>query len=96
VKNIKLGYNYKHMDNTILISIFALILAGLIFVILLLLKKKTPINDAQSLALLERLAQQSEKLSQLAAQNTEMRQELDKKLSETHRASQGQFEQTTR
>ncbi len=96
MKNIKLGYNYKHMDNTILISIFALILAGLIFVILLLLKKKTPINDAQSLALLERLAQQSEKLSQLAAQNTEMRQELDKKLSETHRASQGQFEQTTR
>ena len=80
------------MDNTILISIFVLILAGLIVVITLLVKKKAPANDLQSVAMLERLAQQSEKLSQLAVQNTELRQELDKKLSETHRASQGQFE----
>ena len=84
------------MNNTILILISALILAGLIFVILLLLKRKNPLADAQAATTLERLAQQSEKLSQLALQNTEMRQELDKKLSETHRASQGQFAQTTK
>lgn len=84
------------MNNTILILIFTLILAGLIFVILLLLRKNSPLADAQATVTLERLAQQSEKLSQLALQNTEMRQELDKKLSETHRASQGQFAQTTK
>jgi len=45
--------------------------------------------------MLERLSQQSEKLAQLYGQNTELRQELDKKLSETHLANQGQFKQTT-
>lgn len=84
------------MNTTILITIFSLILLAFIAVIFLLLKKKNPIADAQAVATLERLAQQSEKLSQLASQNTEMRRELDKKLSETHRASQGQFAQTTK
>ncbi|MCF7860187.1 DNA recombination protein RmuC [Patescibacteria group bacterium] len=84
------------MNTTILITIFSLILLAFIAVIFLLLKKKNPLADAQAVATLERLAQQSEKLSQLATQNTEMRQELDKKLSETHRASQGQFAQTTK
>jgi len=84
------------MNNTILFFLFLVLLAGIIAVIFLLLKKKGGGSDAQAVATLERLAQQSEKLSQLALQNTELRQELDKKLSETHRASQGQFEQTTR
>ncbi|NCB20466.1 MAG: DNA recombination protein RmuC [Clostridia bacterium] len=46
--------------------------------------------------MLEKLAQQSEKLSQLSAQNIDLRHELDKKLSETHLANQGQFVQTTK
>ncbi len=83
------------MNTTILTFLFLLLLAGIITVIFLLLKKKGQ-NASDLLPMMERLAQQSEKLSQLSIQNTDLRQEMDKKLSETHRANQGQFEQTTR
>lgn len=72
-----------------------LILGGLGTVIYLLINKKDSSSDKWS-PLMERMAQQSEQLNQLTRQNTELRQELDVKLSETHRTSQGQFEHTTR
>lgn len=81
------------MNTTIFIIILILVFIALVAVIFLLLKKNRPIIDNNSVVMLERLAQQSEKLSQLALQNTDLRHELDKKLSETHTASQGQFAQ---
>jgi len=82
------------MDNS-QIFLFILVLGGLGVVIYLLMNKKDSSSDKWS-PLMERMAQQSEQLNQLNRQNTELRQELDIKLSETHRTSQGQFEQTTR
>ncbi len=82
------------MDNwSILLSV--IILGGLGTVIFLLLKKKEEGAD-KMLPVMERMAQQSEKLTQLSQQNTELRVELDKKLSETHRANQEQFGQTSK
>jgi len=81
--------------ETPLIFLFVLVLAGLAAVIIILLNKKGG-SDAKMVPFMERLVTQSEQLNQLNKQNTELRQELDRKLSETHRASQGQFEQTTR
>ncbi len=77
------------------IFLFILVLGGISAVIYLLLKKKDDGFDKMT-PLMERMAQQSEQLNQLGRQNVDLRQELDRKLSETHRASQGQFEQTTR
>ncbi len=84
------------MDTIIFVILLVLVLLGLALVIILQLKKKSPLADKQSLVMLEKLAQQSEKLSQLSAQNIDLRHELDKKLSETHLANQGQFVQTTK
>ena len=81
------------MDNYLLLI---LVIIGFGAIIFLLLKKKDSTNDAQSVALLENLSRQSEKLAQLSAQNNELRQELDRKLSETHRSNQEQSSQTTR
>jgi len=78
------------MDSS-LILLFVLVLAGLGVVIFILLKKKE--GGAEKMApFMERLVTQSEQLNQLNRQNSELRQELDRKLSETHRASQGQFQ----
>lgn len=85
------------MDNFILWFFLIVLVVGLAAVIFLLLRKKTDTADLTKLdALTERLIQQSEKLSQLSSQNSELRQELDRKLSETHRTNQEQFGQTTR
>ena len=81
------------MDNYLLLI---LVIIGFGAIIFLLLKKKDSTNDAQSVALLENLSRQSEKLAQLSAQNNELRQELDRKLSETHRSNQEQGSQTAR
>lgn len=83
------------MNNYLIFSLLALLVLGIIVVIILLLRPKSQAKDKID-ALLERLIQQSEKLSQLSAQNGELRQELDKKLSETHRSNQEQFGQTAR
>lgn len=83
------------MNIDINIIFLLLIFAALLVLIFLLLSRKNIKGGDQSL-LLERFAQQAEKLSQLANQNSELRQELDRKLSETHRASQEQFGQTTK
>lgn len=81
--------------DSLLTFLLILILAGIIVAIVILLKKKNG-GDDKMLPFMERLVTQSEQLNQLNKQNTELRQELDRKLSETHRASQGQFEQTQR
>lgn len=78
------------MDSS-LIFLFVLVLAGLAVVIFILLKKKEG-GDEKMAPFMERLVTQSEQLNQLNRQNSELRQELDRKLSETHRASQGQFQ----
>ncbi len=85
------------MNTTILIIFLVLVLGGLGAVIILLLaKKNNPVDDRQGLALMERLAQQSEKLTQLAEQNKDLRYELDRKLSETHKTTQEHFGHTSR
>lgn len=68
--------------------LFSLLILGIIIIIFLLLRKKTG-GDTEKLVVL------AEKLNQLNEQNRELRQELDRKLSETHKASQEQFGQTT-
>lgn len=80
------------MDTPLLI-VSVLILAGISLVIFLLARKKDG-SDAQSVALMEKMVQQSEKLNQLALQNNELRQELDRKLSETHKITQSQYGQS--
>jgi len=69
--------------------LFSLLIIGIIIIIVLLLKKKEG-GDNEKLVVL------AEKLNSLNEQNRELRQELDRKLSETHKASQEQFGQTTR
>lgn len=81
------------MDTIILIIFSSLIVLGLGLVIVLLLKGRSSRDSESSSLVLERLAQQSERLAALTSQNSELRQELDRKLSETHRTSQGQFSQ---
>jgi DNA recombination protein RmuC len=44
----------------------------------------------------EKMGALMERLAQLGQQNNELRQELDRKLSETHRTNQEQFGQTTK
>lgn len=73
----------------VLLSLSVIIIIALVLVIVLL-KKRDAAPD-KLLPFMERLGTQSEKLDQLERQNTELRQELDRKLSETHRISQGQF-----
>lgn len=83
------------MDNWS-IFLFLIVLMALGVVIYLLLKAKGGASSDSITSLMERLAQQSEKLAQLSQQNNELRYELDRKLSETHRANQEQFGQTAK
>jgi len=64
-----------------------LILLGIIFWLILEMKKKGGGGDEKLGAVLERLKILSE-------QNRELRETMDSKLSETHRASQAQISQT--
>lgn len=66
-----------------------LLIVGIAVIILLLLRKKDA-SDSEKLVVLV------EKINQLNDQNKELRQELDRKLSETHKTNQAQFGQTTR
>ncbi len=81
------------MNIDLNLLLFIIIFVALGVVIFLLLRKKGS-GSENLLVLMEKLAHQSEKLSQLSSQNSEIRQELDRKLSETHSASQAQFGQT--
>jgi len=84
------------MNTAIVYFLLFVLLLGLGLVIVLLLRKKEGGGDQKIDAVTERLIQQSEKLTQLAQQNSELRQELDRKLSETHRTSQDQFGQNAK
>lgn len=85
------------MNNYLSIFLLAVLIIGVVVVIVLLLRRKeSGSGDLKLDALAERLIQQSEKLSHLSTQNSELRQELDRKLSETHKTNQDQFGQTTR
>src|SRR5680860_1187855 len=77
------------MVNTIFILFFIVLISGLAVVIFLLVKGKNT-NDGEKLATL------MERLTQLGEQNRDLRQSMDGKLTETHRANQEQFGQTTK
>lgn len=74
--------------TTEFIILFILFAAGFIGVFIVLSRKK---DDSGG----ERLGALMERLSQLTEQNKELRQTIDTKLSETHRANQEQFGQAT-
>ena len=77
------------MINQLVVFLLILLIIGLAVVIFLLLGKKgSPDN--------EKLAAMMERLSELGEQNRELRRAMDGKLSETHRANQEQFSQTTK
>lgn len=94
------------MDNFLITSLLVVLAAGIIAVIFLLLRKKDGAGgkieeimgklEKQNNEALERSIRQSEKLVQLAQQNSELRQELDRKLSETHRTNQEQLAQNNK
>lgn len=87
------------MNTTIIYFLLFVLIIGLVLVISLLLRKKDDKDsksDQKIDAVTERLIAQSEKLAQLAQQNSELRQELDRKLSETHKTSQDQFGQNAK
>ncbi len=74
----------------IYLIIISVVLLLAIFVVIYLISRKKEDGSSEKFSVL------TEKLSQLSLQNSELRQELDKKLSETYQASQGQFKETTR
>jgi len=83
--------------NTTLLTILVLILLVGVAVIIFLLRKKTGAEDDKVNSLfLERLATLTEQLAQVQRQNSELRTELDRKLSQTHQINQGQYEQTNK
>jgi len=77
------------MLNQIIIFLLILVIISVVIIIASLLKKKSS-NDGEKISVM------MERLTQLAEQNKDLRQVLDNKLSETHRATQEQFGQTTK
>jgi len=77
------------MTNYLFFLFFAVLIIGLAVVIFLLTKRKES-GDG------EKLAAMMERLASLAEQNRELRQVMDGKLAETHRANQLQFGQTAK
>jgi DNA recombination protein RmuC len=76
------------MEASLMIFLFVLIISALGVVIFLLVKKGQG-NDGKNSVLMERL-------NHLFQQNSELKQELDRKLSETYRSNQEQFSQTSK
>ncbi len=74
------------MEFTI-ISLLLVLLAGLVILIFFQVKKKEPSGN-------EKLTVMIERLKVLSEQNRDLRETIDKKLSETHRATQNQMNQT--
>lgn len=78
------------MENQLITFLLVILTVGVVAVIFLLLKRKESSGDSEKLtALMERMAN-------LAEQNKDLRQAMDSKLAETHRANQEQFGQTTK
>jgi DNA recombination protein RmuC len=77
------------VPNQLITFLLIILIIGVIAIIALLLRKKSGSGE-------EKLITMMEKLSQLSDQNKELRQTMDGKLSETHRATQEQFGQATK
>ncbi len=77
------------MNEYLIILFLVILIIGILIVIFLLLRQKNGGSEEKQGALMERL-------THLSSQNSELRQELDRKLSETNRTAQEQFGQTTR
>lgn len=84
------------MNTNILGFLLILLILAVGGVIFLLLKKKDAPVESGKTEVMERLAQICEQNRQLSEQNKELRQTMDSKLSETHRANQEQFGQATK
>jgi len=77
------------MTNNLIIFLLVLLILGISAIIFILARKRPEENGEKLGALMERLAGLSE-------QNKELRQVMDSKLAETHRANQEQFGQTAK
>jgi len=77
------------MSSQFITFLLIILIAGMIAIILLLLRKKSESGD-------EKLITMAERLSQLSEGQRDLRQAMDSKLSETHRATQEQINQTIR
>ena len=75
------------MEFNLTTTLLSLLIVGIIFVIFLLLRKREEADSGKLAAMMERLAN-------LGEQNKELREIMDKKLAETHRATQDQIGQT--
>ncbi len=79
------------MTMEILLLVFlVIILATMVAIIFILLNKKSGNGDESKMITM------MERLTVLSDQNKELRQTIDQKLAETHRANQEQFSQTTK
>ena len=77
------------MPPQLITFLFIVLIIGIVAIIFLLLRKKEDKSGEKMTVVMERL-------TQLGEQNKELRQELDAKLSETHKATQAQFGQATK
>jgi DNA recombination protein RmuC len=77
------------MQSLLYTALFVLMFFLLLLIIFLLIKKKENTGE-------EKLIQMMERLSNLSEQNRDLRQSMDQKLSETHRANQEQYGQTAK
>ncbi|MEI7452570.1 MAG: DNA recombination protein RmuC [Candidatus Falkowbacteria bacterium] len=81
------------MTSLLSIVLLLVLVAGIAIVIFLLAKKADNTNDLLSS---EKLVILTEKITQLSEQNRDLRNEMDKKLSETHRTNQEHSANTTK
>jgi len=81
------------MENLITILLLLLV-AGIGIIIFLLTRKKEEKTDDKIISILESLSQVKEQNSQLNQHNKDLKQIMDSKLSETHKASQEQYRNT--
>ncbi|MCU0680151.1 MAG: DNA recombination protein RmuC [Planctomycetes bacterium] len=77
------------MNSGILLLLGILMTLGLVIVIFLLLKRSAPADNEKMIVMLEKLAQLSE-------QNKDLRTDIDRKLSETHRTTQDHLGHTAK
>lgn len=78
------------METQLITYLLIILILGIVAVIFLLLKKKDNGENGEKLAAL------MERLTHLGEQNKDLRQAMDAKLAETHRANQEQFGHTTK
>ncbi len=81
------------IGTIIFLSVITLILLALVFQFY---KSDLTSSSNKLLTLLERINNLSDKVKSLSEQNSNLRTELDKKLAQTHQASQSQFKETAK